>query len=40
MKHRNIPFGYDFENGVPVIHASESHVVKKIYAQYLAGASL
>ena len=40
MSLRNIPFGYKFENGKPVLHPEESEIVKEIFTLYCAGDSL
>ena len=40
MKIRNIPFGYQFENGKIISHPVESQIVSNIYENYLQGSSL
>lgn len=40
MKKRNIPFGYQWENGVITAHPAESKIVAEIFAAYIAGRSL
>ncbi len=40
MKKRNIPFGYQWENGVITAHPAESKIVDGIFASYIAGQSL
>ena len=40
MKKRNIPFGYQWENGVITAHPAESKIVAGIFASYIAGRSL
>lgn len=40
MKNRNIPFGYQYENGCIVLAASDSAIVKEIYAGYIGGSSM
>lgn len=40
MKNRNIPFGYKYENGMPVIHEAEKETVIAIFTAYLGGKSL
>lgn len=40
MKNRNIPYGYCYENGTVVTKKTETEVLKKIFTQYLQGASL
>lgn len=40
MKIRNIPFGYQMENGIIILHPSESEAVKNIFTAYLNGESL
>lgn len=40
MKTRNIPFGYNRENGKIISHPSESKTVNEIFADYLDGQSL
>jgi site-specific DNA recombinase len=36
----NIPFGYDYKDGVLQILPNEAEIVKSIYSQYLSGKSL
>lgn len=40
MKKRNIPFGYQWENGIITAHPAESKIVIEIFASYIAGRSL
>ena len=40
MKIRNIPFGYQFDNGKIISHPVESQIVSNIYENYLQGSSL
>lgn len=40
MKNRNIPFGYEYQNGTILRNKSESEVVREIYREYLDGQSL
>lgn len=40
MKQRSIPFGYQFEMGKPAFHPSEASIVRLVFQEYLAGASL
>lgn len=40
MKIRNIPFGYQMENGIITLLLIESEMFKEIYADYLPGQSL
>lgn len=40
MKKRTIPFGYVYENGVPVVEKSEKETVMVIIKEYLNGKSL
>lgn len=40
MKNRNIPFGYQFINGVIALHPAESQTVREIFDEYLRGSSL
>lgn len=40
MKNRNLPFGYQYENGIVIIHLQESKIVKRICKAYLDGQSL
>ena len=40
MKHRNIPFGYHYENGIPAIQPAEAGTVKQIFDSYIQGQSL
>lgn len=40
MKIRNIPFGYQMENGRITLHPAESGTVKAIFTAYLDGQSL
>lgn len=38
--NRIIPYGYTMENGKNIIHPQENKIVRRIYADYLGGASL
>ena len=40
MKKRNIPFGYQWENGAITAHPAESKIVIEIFAAYITGQSL
>ncbi len=40
MRNRNIPFGYYYQNGVPVVHPQESRVVQGVFTAYLNGEPL
>lgn len=40
MKKRNVPFGYQWENGIITAHPAESKIVTEIFAVYIAGRSL
>lgn len=40
MKNRNIPFGYQYQDGVIKLHPIESEVLKQIFMYYLDGKSL
>ena len=40
MKKRNIPFGYQWENGIITARPAESKIVAQIFASYIAGRSL
>ena len=40
MKNRNIPFGYQYENGVITLHPAECKTVRRIFADYQNGSSL
>ena len=40
MKKRNIPFGYQWENGVITAHPTESKIVIGIFTAYITGRSL
>lgn len=40
MKKRNIPFGYQYQNGVIAIHPKEVTVLKRIFNEYQNGMSL
>lgn len=40
MKKRNVPFGYQWENGIITAHPAESKIVTEIFAAYIAGRSL
>lgn len=40
MKIRNIPYGYQYENGKVTIQPEETETVKRIFTEYLNGLSL
>lgn len=40
MKIRNLPYGYQYENGVITINQKETETVKEIFNEYLNGKSL
>ncbi|NBI16923.1 hypothetical protein D1841_03095 [Neglecta sp. X4] len=40
MKKRNIPFGYQYQNGVITIHPQEAAVLNRIFSEYQKGMSL
>ena len=40
MKKRNIPFGYQYQNGVITTHPQEVAVLKHIFSKYQNGLSL
>ena len=40
MKKRNIPFGYQWENGIITAHPAESKIVTGIFTAYITGQSL
>ncbi len=40
MKNRNIPFGYQYQDGKIALHPQEREIVVRISQAYLAGASL
>ena len=40
MRNRNIPFGYQYRNGVPAVHPQESQTVRAVFAAYLSGEPL
>ena len=40
MRNRNIPFGYQYQNGVLAIHPQESQTVRAVFAAYLSGEPL
>lgn len=40
MKNRNIPFGYQYQNGSITVHPVEAETVRQIYSEYLNGSSL
>lgn len=40
MKNRYIPYGYTIRNGKLVIEKDEAEIIRQIYEQYVAGASL
>lgn len=39
MKQRNTPYGYTVRNGENILHPKESHLVLRIFTNYLGGAS-
>ena len=40
MRNRNIPFGYQYQNGVLVVNSPEAKIVQQVFAQYLLGEPL
>ncbi len=40
MRNRNIPFGYQYQNGVLAVHPLESQTVRAVFAAYLGGEPL
>ena len=40
MRNRNIPFGYQYRNGVLAVHPQESQTVRAVFAAYLSGEPL
>lgn len=40
MKKRNIPFGYQYQNGVITTHSQEVSVLNRIFSEYQSGMSL
>ncbi|WP_322176760.1 recombinase family protein [Acutalibacter caecimuris] len=40
MKKRNIPFGYQYQNGTITIHPQEAAVLNRIFSEYQSGMSL
>lgn len=40
MRNRNIPFGYQYQNGVLAVHPQESQTVRAVFAAYLNGEPL
>ena len=40
MRNRNIPFGYQYHNGILAVNPSEAQTVQKVFAAYLSGESL
>lgn len=40
MKKRNIPFGYQYQNGVITTHPQEAAVLNRIFSEYQKGMSL
>ena len=40
MSNRNIPFGYQYQNGVLVVNSPEAKIVQQVFAQYLLGEPL
>ena len=40
MRNRNIPFGYQYQNGVLAVHPQESQTVRAVFAAYLSGEPL
>ena len=40
MKKRNVPFGYQYQNGVITTHPQEVAVLNRIFSEYQKGMSL
>lgn len=40
MRNRNIPFGYQYQNGILAVHPQESQTVRAVFAAYLSGEPL
>ena len=40
MKKRNIPFGYQYQNGTITTHSQEVAVLNRIFSEYQNGMSL
>ena len=40
MRNRNIPFGYQYQNGVLAVHPQEGQTVRAVFAAYLSGEPL
>ncbi len=40
MRNRNIPFGYQYQNGALIAHPQESQTVRAVFAAYLSGEPL
>lgn len=40
MKNRIIPLGYQYQNGIAIIHPQEIIILKQIYDYYINGLSL
>lgn len=40
MKIRNIPYGYQYQNGIVTVSPEETKIVKDIFNEYLSGKSL
>ena len=40
MRNRNIPFGYQYQNGVLAVHPLESQTVQAVFTAYLSGEPL
>ena len=40
MKKRNVPFGYQYQNGVIITHPQEAAVLNRIFSEYQNGYSL
>lgn len=40
MKNRNIPFGYEYQNGSVVVNSKEAEILKAIFEAYTEGQSL
>lgn len=40
MRNRNIPFGYQYQNGVLAAHPQESQTVQAVFTAYLSGEPL
>ena len=40
MRNRNIPFGYQYQNGILAVNVPEAKIVQQVFAQYLLGEPL